>query len=733
VMAEHESAQARLDKVVMLIASNIVAEVCSLYLRRRDGSLELVATEGLNSEAVHSTHLKPGEGLVGLVAEQAEPKQFADAQHHPAFSYRPETGEEIYHSFVGVPILRAGHTIGVLTVQNRTMRQYSDEEVEALQTTAMVIAETLASGGIISDEATTRHDTNARFAGLPISEGVALGHVVLHEPRIVVTRLIAENVELERRRLLQAIEELTGHIDEMMERGDLARAGEHHEVLEAFRMFAHDHGWRRRLDEALATGLTAEAAVQRVRNDTRARMLRMPDQRFRDRLHDIDDLSNRLLRLLSGGTETAATGSLPDDAIVIARTMGPAELLDYNRQRLRGLVLEEGGANSHVAIVARALGIAAITQCKGVLEAVEPGDAAILDAEGGELHLRPTQEVISAYVDKVRFRARRQAQYAALRDVPAVTLDDERVGLHINAGLLFDLPHLDESGADGIGLFRTELQFMISATFPRLDQQTRLYKSILDAAGDRPVVFRSLDVGGDKVIPYFRSGVEENPALGWRAIRMALDRPALFRTQIRALLRAAQGRELRVMLPMISEVAEMKTARALIDKEFLLLKKHGRPEPSNVMVGAMIEVPALLWQLDSLLPLADFVSVGSNDLVQFLFAADRGNDRVADRFDALSPAVLRALGQIAEAAKRHETPLTLCGEMAGRPLEAMALVGLGFRSISMAPASVGPVKAMILSLDAGALRERLDALMSEGKTSLREDLKRFAAESGVKL
>ena len=333
---------------------------------------------------------------------------------------------------------------------------------------------------------------------------MALGHVVLHEPRIVVTRLIAEDIELERRRLAQAIEDLTGSIDSMLERGDMARAGEHREVLEAFRMFAHDHGWRRRLDEALLTGLTAEAAVQRVRNDTRARMLRMPDPHARDRLHDIDDLSNRLLRLLSGGVGTAATGSLPQDAIVVARTMGPAELLDYDRQRLRGLVLEEGGAASHVAIVARALGIAAITQVKGVLEAVEPGDAAIVDAEGGELHVRPTQEVVSAYADKVRFRARRQAQYAALRTVPSVTLDGERVALHINAGLLFDLPHLDQSGADGIGLFRTELQFMIAATFPRLEQQTRLYKAILDAAGDRPVVFRSLDVGGDKVLPYFR-------------------------------------------------------------------------------------------------------------------------------------------------------------------------------------------------------------------------------------
>ncbi|HSD92791.1 MAG TPA: phosphoenolpyruvate--protein phosphotransferase [Methyloceanibacter sp.] len=735
VMAARDSAQARLDRVVVLIASNMVAEVCSLYLRRRDGSLELFATEGLNPESVHNTHLKAGEGLVGLIAEQAEPMQFPDAQHHPAFSYRPETGEEAYHSFVGVPILRAGHAIGVLTVQNRTKRTYSDEEIEALQTTAMVMAEMIASGGLVTEEVSTeaRRELAARFEGVSISEGVALGHVVLHEPRIVVTRLIAEDIELERRRLSQAIEELTGMIDQMMERGDMARAGEHREVLEAFRMFAHDHGWRRRLDEALITGLTAEAAVQRVRNDTRARMLRSPDPHSRDRLHDIDDLSNRLLRLLSGGVGTAAMGNLPQDAIVIARTMGPAELLDYDRQRLRGLVLEEGGQASHVAIVARALGIAALTQVKGVLEAVEPGDAAIVDAETGELHVRPTQEVVSAYADKVRFRARRQAQYAALRTVPSVTLDGERVALHINAGLLFDLPHLDLSGADGIGLFRTELQFMISATFPRLEQQTRLYKAILDAAGDRPVVFRSLDVGGDKVLPYFRAAKEDNPAIGWRAIRMALDRPALFRTQIRALLRAAAGRDLRIMLPMIADVSEFKAARALVDREVLILKQHGRTEPKSLMVGAMIEVPALLWQLDHIMQLADFASVGSNDLMQFLFAADRGNMRVAGRFDALNPAGLKALKLIAETAKMHDVPLNLCGEMAGRPLEAMALIGLGFRSISMAPASLGPVKAMILSLDAGNLAQRLDELLESKDTSLREDLKRFAAEQGVQI
>ena len=737
VMAARESVQERLDKVVMLIAGNMVAEVSSLYLLRRDGSLELFATEGLNREAVHNTHLKPGEGLVGLIAEQAEAKQFADAQGHPAFSFRPETGEEIYHSFLGVPILRGGNAIGVLTVQNRTHRTYSDEEVEALQTTAMVLAEMIASAGLTAEgdaSAENKRQQNLIFKGVVISEGVALGHVVLHEPRIIVTKLIAEDLELERRRLKQAIDELTGTIDAMLERGDLARAGEHREVLEAFRMFAHDRGWQRRLDEALLTGLTADAAVQRVRNDTRARMLRETDPQLRERLHDIDDLSNRLLRLLAGGAAmTAASGNLPQDAILIARAMGPAELLDYDRQRLRALVLEEGGTTSHVAIVARALGLVAITQAKGVLDNVEPGDPAIVDAETGEFHVRPTPEVVAAYSDKVRFRARRQAQYAALRTVPPVTLDGQHVSLNINAGLLYDLPHLDQSGADGIGLFRTELQFMIASTFPRLEQQTRIYKSIMDAAGGRPVTFRSLDVGGDKVLPYFRTNKEENPALGWRAIRMALDRPALFRTQIRALLRAAQGRELRVMLPMIADVSEFQSAKSLIDHEVTILKRHSYQELKRLLIGAMVEVPALLWQLDRLLPLTDFASVGSNDLMQFLFAVDRGNELVAHRFDALNPANLKALAVIVEGATRHHVPLNLCGEMAGKPLEAMALIGLGFRSVSMAPASVGPVKAMILSLDAGDLRPKLNDLMATRATSIREDLKLYAAEKGVQV
>ena len=729
IMALSDSGEVRLARIVVDIAAIMVAEVCSIYLRRRDESMELVATEGLNPEAVHKTHLARGEGLVGLVAERADAVNLPEAQDHPSFSYRPETGEEIYHSFLGVPILRQGRAVGVLTVQNRTPRHYSEEEVEALQITAMVLAELVASGelGLAKGTGSRR---SRMLKGVALSDGIALGHVVLHVPRVAVDTLIADNPEHEAKRLADAIDRLRGTIDTMLARGDVARAGEHRDVLEAYRMFAHDRGWIRRMNEAVATGLTAEAAVARVQNDTRARIVRQTKPFLRERFNDLNDLSNRLLRMLTGRS-TAADEDLPEDTILVAHTMGPAELLDYDRKRLRGLILEEGAGASHVAIVARALDLPAIGQADGILNFLETGDPVVVDTDAEEIHIRPTPDLVSTYQDKVRFKAQRQAQYAKLKDQPAVTRDGIEVELLMNAGLLVDLPHLPESGASGIGLFRTEFQFMIASTFPRLDEQQKMYSTVLDAVDGRPVVFRSLDVGGDKVLPYLRSTHEENPALGWRAIRMALDRPALLRTQLRALMRAANGREVRIMLPMVSDIAELSAARELIDMEIRHMKRHGHTLPERLQLGVMIEVPALLWQLDKLFPLVDFASVGSNDLLQFLYAADRTNVNVAQRFDPLSAPVLDMLGQIVVKAGKHDVPLTLCGEMAGQPLEAMALVALGFRSISMAPASLGPVKAMIRSLDAAAAIDKLKQAVSGDEGQIRRQLEEFAVQNRV--
>ena len=736
IMAERGTGQARLDKIVKQIANLMVAEVCSIYVRRQDGSLELFANEGLNPEAVHRTHMKKGEGLVGLIADTAEAVNLSEAQSHPAFSYRPETGEEIYHSFLGVPVIRAGSVLGVLVVQNRTPRHYSEDEEEGLQTTAMVLAEHLASGDVAGAASTAGGVGRGRVTlikGDALSDGIAMGHIVLHQPRITVRQLLTDDPAAEGRRLTVAIETLRATIDAMLDRRDVSEPGEHRDVLETYRMFAHDNGWVGRIEEAVGTGLTAEAAVERVRNDMRARMLKRQDTYWKERFRDLDDLSDRLLRILAGKTGTAATGVLPDDAILVARNMGPAELLDYDRSKLRGLVIEEGGTASHVAIVAKALGIPALGQAENLIELADAGDAAILDADTGELHLRPSQELVLAYSDRVRFKAKRQQRYAGLRDVSPVTRDGVRISLNMNAGLLVDMAQLHASGADGIGLFRTELEFMISSGLPMKDRQTAMYRKILKAAEGKPVVFRSLDIGGDKMLPYLRHDKEENPAMGWRAVRMTLDRSGLFRAQLRALLKAAEGRDLHLMLPMISETAEYDQGRAVLEDELAMAKRFGWPEAGKIHLGAMIEVPAMLMQLDAIFKRADFASVGSNDLIQFLYAADRNNPRLAKRYDPLSPPVLGALAQIVAAAERHKRPVTLCGELAGKSLEAMALIGLGFRSISMAAAGLGPVKAMVLSLDAGRLRAEMKEMLKSENRSVRAELQRFATDNSVDL
>jgi phosphotransferase system enzyme I (PtsP) len=735
LMAEPLDPQERLDRIVRQIASNMVAEVCSVYVLRSDGVLELYATEGLNKEAVHTSQLKMGQGLVGTIAASAQPLNLSDAQSHPAFRYLPETGEEIYHSFLGVPILRAGRTLGVLVVQNKASRNYREDEVEALETTAMVIAEMIATGELKKITAPGLELDLTRAVSIEANgynEGIGLGHVVLHEPRIVVTNLLNEDSDKEIGRLAEALGSLRISIDDMLQRRDVAQEGEHREVLETYRMFAHDQGWVRRMEEAIHNGLTAEAAVEKVQSDTKARMMRLTDPYLRERMHDFDDLANRLLRQLTGFSGRRAD-DFPPDAIILARAMGAAELLDYPRQNLRGLVLEDGAVTSHVVIVARAMGIPVVGQATGLVALAENDDPIIIDGDDGQVHVRPMVDMQKAYEEKVRLRAKRQEQFRALKTVEPVTKDGRHISLNMNAGLLVDLPQLAESGAQGIGLFRTELQFMIASTMPKLEEQEAFYRNVIKQAAGKQVTFRTLDIGGDKVVSYFRAQEEENPALGWRAIRLSLDRPGLLRTQIRALLRAAAGVELRMMLPMVTEVSEIHAVRELLQKEVQYLSKFGYVLPRKLQFGAMLEVPSLMWQLDELMAEVDFVSVGSNDLFQFSMAVDRGNARVADRFDILGKPFLRILRDIARAGERNRTLVTLCGEMAGKPLSAMALIGVGFRSVSMAATSIGPVKAMLLGLDAEQLASELNAALDDTKSneSIRELLLRFAETNNI--
>lgn len=735
-MAGTESVQVRLDDFVSAISSSMRVNVASIYLLRKGDELELSATKGLKRSAVHKTRMKPGEGLVGHVALTARPLNLADAPSHPLFSYRPETGEDPYKAFLGVPILRGGRTLGVLVVQSKEDRVFSEDEVEDLLTVAMVLAEIIVDDERIGGKKAALKGIQLTqikpesLTGKAFSPGLARGHAVLHRPPVAPANLLAENIAQEEIRLEDAIAELRRHVDAMVsgEIAALTRASK--EIYEAYRTFAYDRKWVGRLREAVHSGLTAEAAVERVRNEHRARLMKVRDPYLRARLHDLEDLANRMLRLLAG---ESTTPEIPDDAILFARELGPAELLDYDRKKLAGLVLEEGSASSHTAIIARALGLPLIGRVSGVLDRIETGDDVLVDAEDGNIHLRPLESQVSGFQLRLNIRGEMSRAYDQLRFKKAVTRDGIEVDLMLNAGLLVDLPQLDLAGADGIGLFRTEFQFMVSDFMPRLEQQTDLYRKAILAAGDRPVTFRTLDLGGDKILPYIDPVPEENPAIGWRAIRIGLDRPGLMRYQLRALVAAGAGRHLRVMFPMVTTVEEMVASRALFDREIERAKTLGRELPAKVEVGVMLETPSLAWQVISVCDHADFVSVGANDLMQFFFAADRDNARVSDRYDPLSPPALSILSFIAENCRQNNTPVSVCGEIAGRPLEAACLVALGFHTLSMSATGIGPVKSTLMALNAAELRELIlpNIKVTSRLSSLRETVRNYCIDNGV--
>jgi phosphotransferase system enzyme I (PtsP) len=731
-LAEPGEGQERLDRIVRLIAHGLLAEVCSIYLRRDDVWLELCATEGLNPEAVHATRMRVGQGLVGQIAERAEPISTRDAARTRGYQYRPETGEEEFVSFLGVPIQRLGEVLGVLVVQNRDARDYSDDEIYALEVVAMVIAEMAELGAFIGPgpmEIGRPHRRPLLARGIVGQEGVAEGRVVLHEPQIVVANPIADDPAREAQRLHEALGRLRTEVDEMLASDHLTASGEHRDVLNAYRMFANDKGWVRRIEASVMSGLAAEVAVEKEQSSTRARMSRIADSYLRERLHDLDDLSNRLLRLLAG-VDHANGRDIPDDAILVARNIGPGELLDYGR-RLRGVVLEEGSVGSHAAIVARALAIPLVIHAERITREAQNGDHILVDGDQGIVHLRPEDQVAAAFREKVEMLHEAQEQYAALRDKPATTRDGVTLNLHMNAGLMADLPSLPKCGALGVGLFRTELQFLVRATVPRRADLAALYCRILDSAGEKPVVFRTLDIGSDKVLPYMRRAEEPNPALGWRAIRVGLDRPGIMRMQLQALLRGAKGRPLDIMFPFISEPGEFDRARALLMEVVAREAALGHQVPARLRIGSMLETPSLAFAPDRFFHATDFISIGGNDLKQFFFAADRENELVRRRYDTLDLAYLGFLEQIVQRCAKHDTPLSFCGEDAGRPIEALGLAAIGLRTLSMRPASIGPVKALLRRIDLDAARAAIDDARASGASSARPALTDLLADAGI--
>ncbi|TNC70968.1 phosphoenolpyruvate--protein phosphotransferase [Rubellimicrobium roseum] len=721
-MAESSAGQARLDRIVRLIAESMGCEVCSVYLFRDPETLELCATVGLKSEAVHKTRMRLGEGLVGRTARDRQVINSANAPGERGFRYMPETGEERFSSFCGVPIQRLGEALGVLVVQSRAARVYTPDEVYALEVVAMVLAEMTELGAFTGGEGglSPRHQRPITFRGLSGQEGAVSGCVFLHEPRVVVTNPISEDPDKELARLAAAIDALRAQVDAMLA-GNGVMDGEEIAVLEAYRMFANSRSWLRRMEEDVRSGLSAEAAVEKEQSHARARMGQAGDAYLRDRLHDLDDLSNRLLRILTGqGRDTGA--AMPEDPILVARNIGPGELLEYGKGTLRGIVLEEGSVGSHAAIVARAWAIPLVIRADGIVAEALNGDLVLVDGEQGVAHLRPDDAVRKAFEDKIAMLARAQERYADLRDLPATALCGTTVSLHMNAGLMADLPSLPSSGAEGVGLFRTELQFLVRNQMPKRAELSALYARVMDAARGKRVAFRTLDIGSDKVLSYMKPQDEPNPAMGWRAIRLGLDKPGVLRMQLQALIRAASGRPLSVMFPFIANPGEFRQARAEFDKAMDRERILGHPLPSSIEVGAMLETPSLAFASYTFFREVDFLSVGGNDLKQFFFAADRENERVRRRYDMLESPFLELLSGIVQRCASAGTPLSFCGEDAGRPVEAVALAAMGFRTLSMRPASIGPVKSLIRRVDLKEARKVIDAARIRGDESVRPAL-----------
>jgi phosphotransferase system enzyme I (PtsP) len=716
-MASEAAGQERLDKITNLIATSMRCQVCSIYLFRDEDTLELCATEGLNAASVHETRMKLGEGLVGRVAKKRQVINTPDAPQAPGFRYMPETGEEIYSSFLGVPVQRLGESLGVLVVQSKTAREFSADEVYALEVVAMVLAEMTELGAFVGEGAamSARHSQPFMMRGTVGQEGVAEGHVWLHEPRVVVSNLIADDPLRETERLTEAVDQLRVSVDQMMSMA--AGDKDQQQVLEAYRMFANSKGWMRRMVADIDNGLSAEAAVEKEQSLARARMGQANDAYLRERLSDLDDLSNRLLRILTGqGADTGA--EMPVDPILVARNIGPAELLEYGRS-LKGIVLEGGSVGSHAAIVARALAIPLVVHAGRVTNEALNGDHILVDGEQGIVHLRPDDSVASAFRDKIAMQAAAQERYASILDLPATAQCGATVAMHMNAGLMADLPSLESSGAEGVGLFRTELQFLVRNQMPKRSELSALYSRVLDAAGGKRVAFRTLDIGSDKVLPYMKPNDEPNPAMGWRAVRVGLDKPGIMRMQLQALIRAANGRPLTVMFPFVAQMEEFDQAYAEMQKTLAREERLGHVLPSQVEVGTMLETPSLAFAPRQFFEKVDFLSVGGNDLKQFFFAADRENERVRRRYDTLNVSFLTFLEGVVERCQMSNTDLSFCGEDAGRPVEALCFAALGFRSLSMRPASIGPVKSLLRRCNLDDVRQVIEKARANGDMSVR--------------
>lgn len=733
--------QERLDKISAILLSELKADACSIYRMRPGNILELAATSGLNKTAVGVTRLTIGEGIVGSVASQRQPISISCIAQHPNFILRPETGEQhIQGGIAAVPLQRDNELLGALSLQSTRKKRFSLDAVDLLETVAMLITDLVVALSSQDSETLERDiPTSKILQGIPLHIGLAEGTAVIHAQRVDIPLLMSKNSGREQERFERALLSMNENLETLFDETQQQEtpSKDQQNILETFQMFAKDQGWLSKIRQAIGGGYTAEAAAQKTLNDIRSRLYASQDLYMRESLWDFEDLTYRLIEHLQGKEKGKAKNLKNlkdlDGIIVVAKSLGPAELLEYQKYNVRAVLLEEGVQTAHVAILARSLNIPIIGRIPEVTTRIFTQDTILVDGKAGTAIVRPSG------LDEQDFRERKAKQDAIQKEahevlpLPPITVDGVRISLNLNAGLIGDLDQLQETGADGVGLYRTEIPFMMQKEFPDVLYQNNLYSELYARVQEKPLVFRTLDIGGDKVLPYFNRLKEDNPMLGWRSIRIGLDRPMLLRKQIRAMIGAAKGNQLHIMFPMISEVSEFLEAKALVQRELAREDALGHLTPLEIKYGAMIEVPALVWRLDQLLPHTDFISIGTNDLFQFFFAVDRGNPYVANHFDTLSPAFLSLLDEIKTKAERHHCPLSICGEMASRPLEALALIGLGYRSLSMGASAIGASKMMIRSANLKVLEDFLVTLLPLTTPSIRNALISFAKDNQIKI
>ena len=732
-LAEQGEAQARLNEIVKLIATSMESEVCSIYLRRTDDVLELYATEGLFTSAVHYSELKLGQGLVGKIAENAEPINTSKVAKTKGFRYLPETGEERFKSFLGVPIQRLGKVLGVLVIQNLNEREYNDDEVYGLEIVAMVLAE-MAELGVFTGSGNKHklsQEKKGPFTaiGLIGKEGVALGTIVLLNPEIKITNPVADNPNLEKEKLNIALTKLKNELSENISRKHFKQKREFLEILETHKLLIEDKGWLNRMEASIDNGLSATVAVEKEQTETKARIAKVQNYYFKERLNEFYEISNTLLKILTKQKSKLKLGTITSP-ILLARNVSPLELISM-REHLKGVILEEGSVGSHATIICRALNIPLVIQAKAIIEKAAHGDKVILDGDQAMINLRPEEEVIRAYTSKLSMRTKAQESFLAIRDLSAVTLDGIKISLMINAGLMADLPSLAKSGAEGVGLYRTELQFLISNTVPKRSEQAQIYSKVLDSAKGLPVFFRTLDVGSDKILPSITPEIEPNPALGWRAIRLSLEKSGVFKMQAQALIRGAHGRDLNIVIPLVAKPTEFDQAKEIILSEIVREKRRKHLVPKSIMVGAMLEVPSLAFASESFFNNADFIMVGGNDLKQFFFAADRENEKVRRRYDVLSTSFLSFLSLICERCNQSKIPLSFCGEDAGKPIEALVLSALGFRTLSMQPDCIGPVKSLLRSVSLSEIKALITGCLEKNIETVRLPITKYLEDTNI--